>query len=108
MITVNDGATFKTTADVTTLGTGAASHTFTLAGGNANFDIASGTTFALTGVISGAGGLTLTNTGTLRLNAAATLTGPIFVGAGATLLGGATTFINSAAEGTSPSPAVAW
>jgi autotransporter-associated beta strand protein len=98
-ITINDGATFQTTADLTIAGSGAASHTFSLTGGNATFDIADATTLTLAGVVSGAGGLTLNNTGTLRLNAAATLTGPVFVGAGATLQGGVTAFINAAAGG---------
>lgn len=94
-ITISDGATFKTTADVNTL-----THTFSLTGGNATMDVANATTLTIGGVISGAGGLTLTNTGTLVLAAANTYTGPTFVGAGATLKGGATTFINATAGGT--------
>ncbi len=93
-ITINDGATFKTTADLNT-----GTHTFSVTGGVAKIDIAPATTLTVGGVISGAGGLSLTNTGILQINAAATLTGPVTVGAGATLKGGVNTFINAAAGG---------
>lgn len=96
-ITIRDGATFATTADMTILGgTVASSHSFSLSGGSAKFDIAPSTTLTLGGVVSGSGGMTLTNAGTLVLGAAATFTGPAIVGAGATLKGGVTAFINAA------------
>ncbi|MBA4015629.1 MAG: hypothetical protein C0483_00425 [Pirellula sp.] len=100
IITMNDGATLKTTADVTTSSPSAAgSHTFSLTGGNASFDIAPSTVFTINSTISGAGGLTLNNTGTLYLGAAATYSGPTFVGAGATLTGSVATFLNSSGGG---------
>lgn len=81
-VMISDGATLRTTA---TMDTG--THLFTLFAGNANIDIANGTTLTVGGVMSGSGGLTLTNTGTLVLAAQATYSGPTFVGAGATLKG---------------------
>ncbi len=99
-ITIRDGATFATTADMTILGgTVASSHSFSLSGGSATFDVAPSTTLTLSGVVSGSGGMMLTNTGTLVLGAAATFTGPAIVSAGATLKGGVTAFINAATGG---------
>ena len=99
-VTLSDGAALKTTADLATSITGApGSHTFVLTGGNATFDIAPSTVFSINSVISGAGGLTLSNTGTLYVGAAATYTGPTFVGAGAKLQGGINLFLGAATAG---------
>ena len=92
-ITINDGATLQSTA---TFSTG--THTYSLTGGNATLDIAPSTTLTVNGVISGAGGLTLNDSGTLSITAAATYTGPTYVNSG-TLLGGVATFINAATGG---------
>ncbi|MEN3941826.1 autotransporter-associated beta strand repeat-containing protein [Prosthecobacter sp. SYSU 5D2] len=103
VITINDGATFRTTADLTIPASGNGQHTFSFPGGNATFDIAPSTTLtinsATTGMLSGAGGLTLSNTGTLVLNNTTTHSGPTIIGAGATLRGGVALFLNSSAGG---------
>lgn len=103
VITINDGATFRTTADLTIPASGIGQHTFSFTGGNATFDIAPSTTLtinsATTGMLSGAGGLTLSNTGTLVLGNTSTYSGPTFISSGATLRGGATNFINSSSGG---------
>lgn len=97
VITIRDGATFSSTADLTVLGGAVAgAHSFSLFNGSAKFDIAPSTTLTLGGIVSGSGGMTLTNTGTLVLGGAATFSGPAIVGAGATLRGGVNGFINSA------------
>ncbi len=92
-INLTDGATLQTTA---TFSTG--THTYSLTGGNAMLDIAPATTLTINGVISGAGGLTLNNTGTLSITAAATYTGATYVNSG-TLQGGVATFINASTGG---------
>ncbi len=83
-VTIRDGATLSYAgASATIAATGAAAHTFTLTGGNGTIEVTSAAaTLTLSGVISGAGGLTKSGPGILSVNAAATFSGPTFVNAG--------------------------
>lgn len=96
-INIRDGATLRYTGATATISqTGAASHSFVLQGGNANFEVVSGVTLTLNGVISGAGGFTKLGAGGLTLTpldgagaaTSHTYTGPTFISAGTLTVGG--------------------
>jgi fibronectin-binding autotransporter adhesin len=73
--------TLATTADLSS------ARGITLAAGGGSFDVASGTTTTLSGIIGGAGGLTKTDSGTLVLAAAETYAGGTEIDAGTLRLG---------------------
>ena len=97
-VTIRDGATLSYTGTNASISAnGAASHTFALQGGNANIEVTAGAaTLTLSGIISGAGGMTKLGAGTLSLatvdgaDAAAnsTYTGPTIVSAGTLSIAG--------------------
>jgi autotransporter-associated beta strand protein len=92
-VTMADGSTFGVTA-TSIFATG---RTFTIAGSSA-FDIASGTTTTIQGVISNgasSGSLVKTDTGTLILSAANTYTGQTVVNGGVLKLTGTSSLANS-------------
>lgn len=94
-VNIRDGATLQYTGGtgVVAASTTANSHTFSLIGGQATMEVTAPTsTLGISGVISGAGGLTKTGPGILQLSGANTYTGPTIISAG-TLLGSGAGFL---------------